>query len=184
MFKEIAAYPFSRAFTDDVRSRDFAQSVFPMTTEPTGDGTFLLGEGLNSPVRVFLVPFSGSGPGTTFGLRVWGWRRVGKQNDPNLLWWPIPLVEFSCLTGNVTGASYPSGLSAIVGPGDYTCDTITVALADDGTPRGGVGLEGEIGGWSGGNASYAIVDLRGCQKMTLDPQQNNAFPVNALWALV
>ena len=188
MLKEVFAYALRKAFTDDVRSRDFSQSILVSSTEPAsgaGDGTVNFPDGALGATRIFIAPYCGSGPGTPFSLRVWGWKRMGPAGEADTEWWPFPLVELNCVTGPVAGLSDRFGKPLIVSGHEYTCDTITVATTEDGLPKGSLGLGGEIGGWPGcGAAVFAVVETRGAMKVTLDPRQDNALPVNAMWALV
>ena len=185
MLIEVHSLPLTKAFTDDVQSRDWSPSLLPTLTEPDaafGTGNVSLSPALGAPIdssSVFMVPYSSGGIGLQFSMRVWGWKKIG--SGPGLMWWPYPLVELTCTTTGLSGL--PSG---VILAGEYACDAIAVVQNDCGTPRGSLGPNGEIGGFGAGSGTTAFVvcNARGSQKITFDLKQDAAAECNLLFCLL
>src|SRR5438132_12729893 len=131
-----------------------------LTGPPPGDGIWDLGQGgMAAPNRLILFPVCDGSLGSSFSMRLYGWRDLSLPgNDVNkVVWIPYLLVELACVASNMSG---PGGIG-IAGPSyrylsdsEYLVDTITLT-------QGNLGVTGSINSTGPGTnlPAYALVDL-------------------------
>lgn len=166
MLIEMQSAPLRKALTRNSRAVVLSETWFEVTgTAPTNDttknreGIFDVPEGPITP-SICVVPFAEGDPGGQFWLRLWGWRRLGK--DPNTeIWIPLLLSQMLCVLGTQMGFKNRE----ITQRERFVSQIVGANAVND-------------------RVSYAVVGLRGCQKFQFDIAQGSVGPAygNALWA--
>lgn len=144
-----------------------------------------------APDRLILAPVATGGPGVNFVAQVTGWWRVGDDAPSARVWWPMPLAQFACVTGDIPGvanaafgyaAAAPNAASTRVVPDtEYACEAIVLLGGGLGRGRSAGAVYAVGGGW----AAFATLDLCGCQKFQIDfacgYPADYGVAANALW---
>ena len=177
-FSVSGSYPLHKALALNSTAGTF-QPMMPSGSMPSGDGIYDAGlAGMYSAKQIVLLPYADGGAGSSFSLRLYGWRAVGA--DPNTwVWVPMLLVELSCTTCSAPGPIPPYGTLSVdlILDSERFCDTLGVV-------NGSVGPgEGEVVSQPGTDLiGFAVVYLRGCQRFQFDFQQTDRVGMNCLWA--
>lgn len=173
-----ASNPLIKALSENSTSGSFAM-LLPQGQDPSGDGVFDIGEGgMYAPQHAFIVPYVFGPPESNFSMRVYGWRVLG--NDPlSQVWVPLLLIELACTScvSTVSLTSYAGRGMRLLPDGTNFCDTLVVVNGTAGPEDGEVMSQPgtDLIGW-------ALIELRGCQKIQFDFDQTDPVEMNALWA--
>ena len=173
------SYPLNKALALGNSTAGTFYPLLPSRSMPSGDGVYDAGlAGMYSPRQVLLLPYADGSVGSSFSLRLYGWRNVGP--DPNTwVWVPMLLVELSCTTCIAAGPVPPFGTLSVASilDSERFCDTLAVV-------NGSVGPgEAELVQQPGTDLiGFAVVYLRGCQRFQFDFQQTDPVGMNCLWA--
>lgn len=163
----------------DTANPAFAAPPLPVGVWGAGDG------GALAPNRLLLVPFCEGVVGAQFSLRLWSWRQVMPDANPQLnVWVPIPVLEIACSASNMTGlASQGGGLlgaggSSYLSNTEHLCDFISITY-------GALGLTGFISSGAGPGTdltAFVVVELTGARKYSFDFAQSDPVNMNCLIA--
>lgn len=141
----------------------------PTATAPSGAGVFPLDQQSYAKLRV--TPYGVGTDGTTFSIRVIGWKPVPNVTDGTFLWIPTILTEYVCT------------LSAYVGVAGQVIDE-TQRFADT------LALVASVGGTDGQNTTkyspandtpaWFVVDTQGSEKVEFLFDMTGATSGNAV----
>lgn len=185
MLLETLSTKFRKAHSVNATNSSFPAKII-LAAEPTGDaGTatgasvldFLLGGPMEGAVQnqLLVMPYSTGSNNDTYSVRVYGWRRLG-DNPNTWIWRPCLLTELAC-----TASSTEVGLAgrAVVAT-EMFADTITITT---GPTTAGFGVN--VVSPTGDVAAYALVDIKGFQKIELTFKTTSSpTDLNALVALL
>lgn len=174
------ARPFRKAFSSNQNASSFTAKVAKFA-KPSGSGVIELATTLGGmvPSKVRIIPYGLGSENDVFSLRVWGWVPVGSGDNPNLLWVPSSLGEFSCtISASVGVAGAPVlnterfadtiSIVATVGEATITADTTRLGTVELFSPAN------DTPGW-------IVMPTRGVTLLEFDTDQTTNTPTaNAL----
>ncbi len=155
---------------------DGLPGVFRAGAGPAG----MVGGG-ECPWALVLMPFGEGAPGASFSFRVFAWREVFPNADPNrITWLPFPLVEVFCtLSANGGPPNQGGTFDHYINDREYTCDFLSLTYGSLGMtgilsspPQAGTGL-----------TAYLVAELFGARMFSFDFQLSDAnVGMNCLWS--
>ena len=170
MLIETLSSPLVKALTRNSRAVVLSETWFRVTGTAPVDDTTLNREGIfdvpEGPVHpgIVMLPYCEGEPGGQWWMRLWGWRRFGKDVNTEI-WIPYLLLEAVCVAGTEMG---------IEGRNITQRERFAASI---GVTRGNAYVMNDT-------VSYAAVGLGGCQKFQFDIAQGSVGPAygNCLWA--
>lgn len=183
--------PFAKALTANVQ-QDLFDEIYLTQAPPSGAGVFPMGEGgSKAPCRLLLMPFAEGSPGSTFVMRLYGWRPVG-QGGPGRaelqVWVFHVLAQFLCFTGAIPGpilkgTDFSENRLALKTT-ENLCDSLVLQ-------KGVLGLDGFLSTDVPGSGcpATALVEIYGAKYVSFDFAQwpsvgpsGGVIGMNCLWA--
>ncbi len=182
MLLETLSVPLAKALVTNSTATTFA-SLDLIGAPPSGESVYPMGNGgMIAPNRLFLLPYCDGPAGSTFSMRVYGWRALTNPEASPVKGVSIPylLAELLCVS---CGRAAPSeGLSGqsprFLQASERMCDTITLTQGATGpwyTEINSTGPGTDL-------IAFALVDVVGSRYIQFDFQQTDPVGMNCLWA--
>lgn len=153
-----------RCLTTDSTANAYTDPVASLA-EPVADGVVNVAGVFNQvQADIILQPFGTGAAGTTFNLRVHGWKKGALG-----LWIPETLLEVTCTLGTKVGVAASDVLDT-----NKFCDTIALVF-------GIANVSESVLSPTGNLFATVTFDLKGCRKFQAEIKIGTATNGNALW---